>query len=61
MHAARALAAVLLTLGVVGPSAVAADREAFARTIAEKLIAGKAKFWKKIDAGIQAKHNKHRP
>jgi hypothetical protein len=43
MRAARALATVLLTLGIVGPPAVAADREAFARTIAEKLIAGKAK------------------
>jgi hypothetical protein len=42
MRAARALATVLLTLGVVSPPAVAADREAFARTIAEKLIAGKA-------------------
>jgi len=37
-----ALAAALLTLGAIGPPAVAADRGAFARAIAEKLIAGKA-------------------
>jgi hypothetical protein len=42
MRAAHALAAALLTLGSIGPPAVAADREALARAIAEKLIAGKA-------------------
>jgi hypothetical protein len=42
MRAAHALAAALLTLGSIGPPAVAGDREAFARAIAEKLIAGKA-------------------
>jgi hypothetical protein len=39
MRAAHALAAALFTLGSIGPPAVAADREAFARTIAERLIA----------------------
>jgi hypothetical protein len=42
MRAAHALAAALFTLGSIGPPAVAADREAFARTIAERLIARKA-------------------
>lgn len=42
MRAAHALAVVLLTLGAVGPPAVVADRGAFARAIAEKLIADKA-------------------
>jgi hypothetical protein len=42
MRAAHALAAALLALRSIGPPAVAADREAFARAVAEKLIAGKA-------------------
>lgn len=42
MRIARAIAAVLLTLGAVGSHTVAADRGAFARAIAEKLIADKA-------------------
>lgn len=41
MRATSAVAAVLLTLGAVGSHAVAADRGAFARAIAEKLIANK--------------------
>jgi len=41
MRATPILAAALLTLVAVSPPAVAADREAFARTIAERLIAAK--------------------